>query len=283
MRMPIVIPCALMAVLQTCAIANTPCPRLAPGMIVPAPPDLYSEDGALTVNLTYNTAPGANGSPIYCFTTTDGQESPTLHIYPGDVLTVNVKNNLPKPTTAGAMTPVTSSSAVCGAPVQDASSMNIHYHGTNTSPACHSDQVIYTLINSGQSFQYRLSFPSDEPPGLYWYHPHVHGLAEGAVLGGASAAIVVRGIANVQPAVAGLPERILLIRDQQTPPGSPAIGSTLPGGGTQPSWDVSVNYVPILASKWFRARPNVDEAWPEAILARFQFVRRYHPRSAIGV
>ena len=64
------------------------------------------------------------------------------------------------------------------------SSVNIHYHGTNTSPTCHSDEVIKTLINSGQTFQYNVAFPTNEPPGLCWYHPHVHRNAEHAVLGG---------------------------------------------------------------------------------------------------
>jgi FtsP/CotA-like multicopper oxidase with cupredoxin domain len=118
------------------------------------------------------------------------------------------------------------------------SSTNIHYHGTNVSPACHSDEVIHTLINSGQSFTYNISFPSDEPPGLYWYHPHVHGIAEPAVLGGASGAIIVDGIENIQPAVAGLPERVLIVRDQNV------AGNPMPGGAV-PSWDLTLNYVPI--------------------------------------
>ena len=96
------------------------------------------------------------------------------------------------------------------------SSLNIHYHGTNTSPTCHSDEVIKTLINSGQTFQYNVAFPTNEPPGLYWYHPHVHGIAEKAVLGGASGALVVEGIEDVQPAVSDLRQRILVIRDQPT-------------------------------------------------------------------
>ena len=67
-----------------------------------------------------------------------------------------------------------------------------------------------TLINSGTTFQYSFTFPSNEPPGLYWYHPHVHGIAEAAVQGGASGAIIVEGIADIQPAVSGLPERVLI-------------------------------------------------------------------------
>jgi FtsP/CotA-like multicopper oxidase with cupredoxin domain len=117
-------------------------------------------------------------------------------------------------------------------------SLNVHYHGTNTTPQCHGDQVIHTVINSGETFNYSLNFPASEPPGLYWYHPHIHGIAEAAVQGGASGAIIVGGIANFQPAVAGLPERVLVVRDQ------PVAGAPAPGGMI-PSWDVTLNYVPI--------------------------------------
>ena len=36
--------------------------------------------------------------------------------------------------------------------------------------------MIKTLINAGESFEYDLHFPLDEPPGLYWYHSHIHGI-----------------------------------------------------------------------------------------------------------
>jgi len=51
---------------------------------------------------------------------------------------------------------------------------------------------------------------------------------------------VVEGIQNVQPAVAGLPERIFILRDQ------PAPASVPDPNGVAPSRDLSVNYVPIL-------------------------------------
>jgi FtsP/CotA-like multicopper oxidase with cupredoxin domain len=116
--------------------------------------------------------------------------------------------------------------------------MNMHFHGTNTPPTCHSDEAIHTLINSGESFQYTVHFPRNEPPGLYWYHSHVHGIAEAAVQGGASGAIIVGGIAQFQPAVSGLRQRILVFRDQNV------AGNPDPGG-LIPAWDLTLNYVPI--------------------------------------
>jgi FtsP/CotA-like multicopper oxidase with cupredoxin domain len=59
--------------------------------------------------------------------------------------------------------------------------------------------VIRTMINSGETFQYDVQFPLDEPPGLYWYHPHIHGISEAAVQGGASGALIVEGIQNINP------------------------------------------------------------------------------------
>ena len=90
---------------------------------------------------------------------------------------------------------------------------------TNTPPICHEDEVILTIINSGETFRYELHIPKNEPPGLYWFHPHIHGIATAAVQGGASGAIIVEGIENVNPKVAGLPQRVLIVRDN--PPVNP--------------------------------------------------------------
>jgi FtsP/CotA-like multicopper oxidase with cupredoxin domain len=221
--------------------AVNPCIRYAPGSVVQDPEDLFSVNGTLTVNLFYNTGTDANGLTLFCFTTADGTESPTLHLNPGDTLIVNVTNNLPAPAPSSDMKIATSADTICGDSTMNSSSVNIHYHGTNTPPTCHADEVIHTLVNSGETFTYTVPFPADEPPGAYWYHPHVHGLSEMAVQGGASGAIIIDGVENVQPKVAGLPERVLVIRDQPVPPSEMAGDPDL-----IPAWDVSLNYVPIL-------------------------------------
>jgi FtsP/CotA-like multicopper oxidase with cupredoxin domain len=115
----------------------------------------------------------------------------------------------------------------------------MHFHGLNISPKCHSDETIHTLINSGEAFTYKLKIPANEPPGLYWYHPHVPEFASPAVQGGATGAIVVEGIENIQPAVAGLPQRLLVLRDE------PLLNPGAPGKGLAPFWDISANYVPV--------------------------------------
>jgi FtsP/CotA-like multicopper oxidase with cupredoxin domain len=237
----------LVALLAACGILPTiaaaqstaSCPRPAAGSVAAQPPSLYSEGGVLNVYFKYYTTVDAAGRTLFCFVTPDGLESPTLYLHPGDTLNMLVTNLNPPPPAGSPSEIVSNASDVCGDAMMAITSLNVHFHGTNTSPKCHGDQVIHTLINSGETFRYHLKFPDNEPPGLYWYHPHVHGIAEAAVQGGASGAIIVEGIEDIQPAVAGLPERVLIVRDQTVP------GSPVPGGAV-PSWDVSLNYVPIL-------------------------------------
>ena len=226
------------------AQSGSPCPRYTAGSTIVEPEDLYSSNGALVVNLTYQTRTDQYGNTLYCFTNSDGAEAPTLHVSPGDQLIINFTNALPPASFSDAvhsksrMVMAGSPSSTCGAVIMDSSSVNIHYHGTNTPPSCHQDEVIHTLVNSGDSFQYYVQFPKDEPPGLYWYHPHVHGISEAAVQGGASGALIVEGLENVNAAVSGLPERVMVIRDNLVP------GNPNPGGPI-PSWDISLNYIPV--------------------------------------
>ena len=193
-------------------VAN-PCPRFAAGSVIHQPAALFSQNGVLSVRFSYQTTTDSAGRTLFCFMTPSGLENPTLHVKPGDHLIITVTNNTTQQPFHMMIDPPNCGP---GGSTMTLSSLNIHYHGTNTSPTCHSDEVIKTLINYGQTFQYNVAFPTNEPPGLYWYHPHVHGIAEPALLGGASGALVVDGIENVQPAVSDLRQRILMIRDQPT-------------------------------------------------------------------
>jgi FtsP/CotA-like multicopper oxidase with cupredoxin domain len=236
----------IFAMEQLCGFAqgSAACPRFPAGSSITAPQDLFSQNGVLRVNFTYETTVDRYGNTLFCFMTESGSESPTLHVRPGDRLLINLTNNVPAspPSTAMAampeMTVSGTASNTCGAVTMTASSVNIHYHGTNTPAACHQDEVIRTMVNSGETFQYDVQFPLDEPPGLYWYHPHIHGISEAAVQGGASGALIVEGIQNVNSDVAGLPQQLLVIRDNLVP------GNPTPGGSI-PSWDLSLNYVPV--------------------------------------
>ena len=215
------------------------CVRPVAGSIVLPPRDLYSSNGVLSVELNYYTALDDKGRTVFCFVTPDGSVAPTLHVKPGDVFKLAVTNRVP----AGIVMQKLSTS--CGESVIYDSSLNVHFHGTLVSPKCTKDDIIDTVINSGDTFQYNIDIPTNEPPGLYWYHPHLHGLAESALLGGGSGALIVDDIQNFVPTLAGMAQRVLVIRDQNT------VGATkLPGAVDQygvvvPTWDMSLNYVPV--------------------------------------
>jgi FtsP/CotA-like multicopper oxidase with cupredoxin domain len=148
--------------------------------VVSTPASLSSSHGVLAVRLSYQHVIDSASRELFCFMTPDGLQNPTLHVNPGDHLVITVTNNLPLGTASMGI-----SGPNCGAKTMNSASLNIHYHGTNTSPTCHQDEVIKSTINPGETFQYDVAFPANEPPGLYWYHPHVHGIAEHALLGGA--------------------------------------------------------------------------------------------------
>ncbi len=217
------------------------CPRPAAGSVVTPPPDLFSSGGVLNVSLNYFTSMDDTGRTLFCFVTPDGMESPTLHVNPGDTITIHVTNQIPA-APLGASEKIAVDSNVCGDANMTTTSVNMHFHGLNVSPKCHGDETIFTMINSGESFDYKLKIPTDEPPGLYWYHPHIHGTSSQNVQGGATGMIEIEGIANIQPAVAGLPERFLILRDEQLGTGINGSSHDFP---VAPFWDASVNYVTV--------------------------------------
>jgi len=151
----------------------------------------------------------------------------------------------------------TSTSTVCNGSM-GTNVTNVHFHGTNIAPVCGQDEVVNTLVQPGQSFDYNVTIPTTEPPGLYWYHPHPHGISEGQVQGGATGALIVQGIQNVFPSLAGIPTRTLVIRDQILP-ASEANDNNIP------AWDLSLNYVPVTYPSYAPAviatLPAEQELW----------------------
>jgi FtsP/CotA-like multicopper oxidase with cupredoxin domain len=219
------------------------CPRYAQGAVIGEAPAVYSQSGVLNVAFSYQTSNDAQGRTLFCFLTPNGMENPTLHLLPGDTLNITVTNNTPVGSNLMALNVPN-----CGNVEMTTASGNIHYHGTNTSPACGADDVIKTIVNPTETFQYSLAFPRNEPPGLYWYHPHVHGISESVVMGGATGAIVVDGIEAIQPTVKGLTQRTLILRDQQQygklTEGPGNCGASVPLNNV-PNRDLSANFVPV--------------------------------------
>jgi FtsP/CotA-like multicopper oxidase with cupredoxin domain len=134
------------------------------------------------------------------------------------------------------------------------SSTNVHFHGLNVPPICHQDDVLTTLIQPGKpAFKFDIQIPKDEPPGLYWYHPHVHGFTEFQVNGGAAGALIVEGMDKIRPEVAGLTERVFVIRQQYLVPWVP--------GPYQLSINYQVAASPSFPSPIIKMKPNEKQFW----------------------
>jgi suppressor of ftsI len=99
---------------------------------------------------------------------------------------------------------------------------NLHFHGLHVSPDAPQDDAISMMAMPGQSLQYRVEVPLDQPPGLYWYHTHPHGESYRQLLDGMSGAIVIDGIERYVPRLRRMRERILVLRDAELQPNDPA-------------------------------------------------------------
>jgi FtsP/CotA-like multicopper oxidase with cupredoxin domain len=266
------------------------CPRPEQGSVVPEPADLRSQNGILEVELTYHNVPAANGSILYCYTDAAGHESPNLRVHPGDLVILHLKNALQNFDPAGAA-PARDHAQMhmpgppdpCNSSVMGPLSTNLHFHGLTIPPVCHQDDVLRTSVQPGDPpFEYRFRIPRDEPPGLYWYHPHIHGFGKQQLLGGASGALIVEGIEQFKKPVAGLPERVFVIRDQDllnpnAPPSKsePVVPKFLvdrdgdaANNGTgfgKPAKDLSINFVPVPYPDYPPAtiamRPGEQQLW----------------------
>lgn len=90
---------------------------------------------------------------------------------------------------------------------------NLHFHGSHVSPKGNSDNVLLS-INPGETFEYEYHLPPTHPPGLYWYHPHLHKYTDDQVAGGLAGAIMVRGNADDIPGIKGVSEKLLVLTTQ---------------------------------------------------------------------
>lgn len=108
---------------------------------------------------------------------------PTLRLRPGDELAIRLVNNLDEPT-------------------------NLHVHGLHVSPQGNGDNVLVAVM-PGDGYDYSYRLPANHPPGVYWYHPHHHGMVAGQIFAGLFGAIIVEDPESIPVSR----ERVLLVSD----------------------------------------------------------------------
>jgi FtsP/CotA-like multicopper oxidase with cupredoxin domain len=235
------------------------CPkRPDSGTVVQDAQSVSSVNGALNAELTMKHSVDDAGYTHYCYnyaTSKGDVESPTLRLNPGDRLLLDVKDRIETDDSAGMMEMPATPGKVCGdGGMMMLSSTNVHFHGLNVPPICHQDDVLTTLLQPGKpAFQFNIQIPKNEPPGLYWYHPHVHGFTEFQVNGGAAGALIVEGMEKFHPEVAGLKERVFVIRQQYLVPWVP--------GPYQLTINYQVAASPSFPSPIIDMKPNEKQFW----------------------
>jgi suppressor of ftsI len=165
------------------------------GATLVEPPVLRSADGRLDVTLEAQLGPAVmGGRAVTTYTFNGHAPGPTMSLHPGDSLGVKLTNQMDQPT-------------------------NLHTHGLHVSPAGNSDNVFVHLM-PGETFTYEYAIPHEGTselyiPGLYWYHPHLHGYSSDQVSGGMAGALIIEGALDALPGIRDVPERLLVIQATQ--------------------------------------------------------------------
>jgi suppressor of ftsI len=159
-------------------------------------PQVVAHNGV--ASLTLHAVRDSAGRDAFSF---DGQtKPPVIRVSPGDTLNIIYVNDLP---------PASGEQCSIG-PCQNMT--NLHFHGLRISPKAPQDNVLDMMAMPGQTLNYSVHIPLDQPPGLYWYHTHPHGESERQALDGMSGAIIVEGIDRFVPEVRALSEKVIVLR-----------------------------------------------------------------------
>jgi suppressor of ftsI len=155
------------------------------------PLEVQSSKGVAMLHLNAVLDPHT-GAPAFAYQ--GSEQAPTIRVKPGDTIDLTYENDLP-PSSSDPL-----------------NMTNLHFHGLTVSPNPPADDVMLMAM-PGQSIHYSLQIPPEQPPGIYWYHPHAHGETNWQVSNGMAGAIIVEGVSSYAPQLVGMRERVLIVRD----------------------------------------------------------------------
>jgi FtsP/CotA-like multicopper oxidase with cupredoxin domain len=175
-----------------------------PGAPLVEPEVRRSANGELNTTLRMQYAyKNIGGYRLYVRTYEGTVPGPTLRLKPGDVLRINLINDMPPnrdPTPIDHTLP------------HHFNTTNFHSHGLHVSPSGISDNVM-RVMEPGESYDIEIAIPSDHIPGTNWYHPHAHGSADVQIASGAVGALIIEGDFADVPEIAAARERLLVLTE----------------------------------------------------------------------
>lgn len=160
----------------------------SPSPIAATDSRLISKGGRLDVDLVAEARAGTiPGGPSELLTYNGRSPGPWLEVKPGDRVRIHLHNQLNQAT-------------------------NLHFHGLHIPPTGSADNIFVSVPPGGTS-SYDFTIPKDHRAGLFYVHPHQHGVSADQVFGGLAAALIVRGELDQIPEVAAATEHVLLLKD----------------------------------------------------------------------
>jgi FtsP/CotA-like multicopper oxidase with cupredoxin domain len=133
------------------------------------------------------------GPPVRLLTYNGRFPGPLIRAREGERLLVRLTNRLKEPT-------------------------NLHFHGLHVSPTANHDNI-FVEVQPGEIFTYELTVPAGYG-GTFWYHPHRHGRLARQLWHGLAGPLLIDPAAPI-PALAGIEEQVLVIKDISLDGGAP--------------------------------------------------------------
>ncbi len=163
-----------------------------PGDPLVNPPEFEIINGAATGTLVVDWGPvEVGGEVINTIAYNNVYSPPLIRVARGGSIDLTLTNNLTNQYT------------------------NIHFHGMQVSPKGDSDNI-FRLTDAGETNRYHVEIPLAHQPGLYWYHSHGYEVSQRQVIGGLSGGIIVEGILDPFPELAGIREQVMLLKNTRT-------------------------------------------------------------------
>jgi suppressor of ftsI len=216
-------------------VAPLPAVVSASGPPIPEPPSMTPVDGVLDFTLTAKPARVEVAGRTLISNVYNGLYiPPVLRLRRGDELRLKFVNEI----------------GPSDMEIKQREVSNVHYHGMAIPPVQPADDV-YMLVppaggiaTSGEhadhggsdedeehaahlagadikptnTYNYRWTVPADHATGLFWYHPHPHGISEAQVLSGMSGLLVIEDlIGRRYPELQDLKRRTLILKDAELP------------------------------------------------------------------
>lgn len=181
-------------------------PRRVLGPVRRVPP----QERGLTLDVQ-SLSTTLDGTPVKLRTYNGRVPGPVIRARGGDTLHIRVRNHLPFYDDTGWTGDMNVPHSL--------NTTNLHLHGLEIVPHLFeplgtSDPAARMIaIAPGDEHVYTVEIPEDQPPGLFWYHPHHHGSTAVQAVSGMAGGLIIEGAIDEVPEIAEARDIVLAMQD----------------------------------------------------------------------